>query len=65
MIDLHKYQLKEAYSTGYSDAYFDGIDTSHSLPCQCSLCLKAYQDGQEEAFRVMLESSIEKKIRSL
>lgn len=38
-----------AWQNGYDDAMYDGIDTSSEMPCKCDVCLKAYDDGQQEA----------------
>ncbi len=44
-----------AWQTGYSDARFDGIDTSSELPCQCRVCRAAYLRGVDEGIRKALE----------
>lgn len=42
----HKIMLNTAFETGYSDAYYDGIDTFNSLECKCNDCAIAYDNGR-------------------
>jgi hypothetical protein len=39
----------DAWQNGYNDAMYDGIDTSSEMSCKCEACLKAYDEGQQEA----------------
>ena len=41
----------DAWQNGYDDAMYDGIDTSSEMPCKCEACLKAYDEGQQEAIK--------------
>ena len=41
----------DAWQNGYDDAMYDGIDMSSEMPCKCEACLKAYDEGQQEAIK--------------
>lgn len=41
----------DAWQNGYDDAMYDGIDTSSEMPCKCEACMKAYDEGQQEAIK--------------
>ena len=55
-MEQHQQQIDAAWQTGYFDAYFDGMDLSDLLVCQCPKCLAAYAKGQDAALKEIFES---------